>query len=183
MRAIVAALAVSLGLLAAPVIADEAQPGAATSDSLYGALEQVQLSEDQVEHYVASLGDMQTAMGDAPADAAEPDAKTMAKLEEIAKKYGFKDFAEYNNVAGNLAIVVDGIDPDTKTYVGADKMIQHSIEDTKNDKQLADADKKAAIADLQAQLKALMPIKYKGNIDLAVKYYDQLSADEKPPAK
>jgi hypothetical protein len=183
MRALVAAFALTLGLLATPVLAEDAKPGAAASDSTYGALEQVQLSDDQVKHYVASLAEMQAAMGDAPADAAEPDAKTMAKLEAIAKKYGFKDFNEYNTVGGNLAIVLDGVDPDSKKYVGAEKMIQRSIEETKKDKQMPDADKKAALADLQAQLKNVTQIKYKSNIDLALKYYDQLGTDEKQPEK
>jgi hypothetical protein len=179
MRAIVAVLGLSLGWLATPVFAGDAAPNSSV-DSVYGALEQMPLTEDQIKHYVASLAEMQTAMGDAPADAAEPDAKTMTKLEAIARKYGFKDFAEYNNVAGNIAIVVDGIDPDAKTYVGADKMIERAIEDTKDEKQMSDADKKATVADLQAQLKNVTPIKYKGNIDLVLKYYDQLGGEEKP---
>ena len=183
MRAFVAGFALALGLLAAPVLADDANPGAAASDSTYGALEQIQLTDDQVKRYVASLPDMQAAMGDAPADAAEPDPKTMAKLEAIAKKYGFKDFNEYNTVGGNLAIVLDGVDPDSKTYVGADTMIQRSIEETKQDKEMSDADKAAALADLQTQLKSVTPIKYKGNIDIALKYYDQLGTDDKSQAK
>jgi len=182
MRAIVAILGLSLGWLATPVFADDAAPNSSV-DSVYGALEQMPLTEDQVKHYVASLGEMQIAMGDAPADAAEPDAKTMTKLEAIARKFGFKDFAEYNNVAGNIAIVVDGVDPDTKTYVGADKMIERAIQDTESEKQMSDADKKATVADLQAQLKTVKPIKNKANVDLVLKYYEQLSGDEKPAAK
>ncbi len=177
MRAIVAVLGLSLAF-ATPVFADDPAPNASVN-SVYGALEQTPLTEDQVKHYVASLGEMQTAMGDAPADAAEPDAKTMTKLEAIARKFGFKDFAEYNNVAGNIAIIVDGIDPDSKAYVGTDKMIERAIEDTKAEKQMSDADKKATVADLQAQLKNVTPIKNKANIDLVLKYYDQLSGDEK----
>jgi len=179
MRAFVAVLGLSLGWLATPVFAEDAAP-APSVDSVYGSLEQMPLTEDQVKHYVASLAEMQTAMGDAPADAAEPDAKTMTKLEAIARKFGFKDFAEYNNVAGNIAIVVDGVDPDTKTYVGADKMIERAIKDTESEKQMSDADKKATIADLQAQLKTATPIKYKGNVDLVLKYYEQLGGEEKP---
>jgi hypothetical protein len=178
MRVIVAALC--LGLLAGPAWAED--PAAPSSASVYAALEQIALSEDQVKHYIASLDDMQKTMGDAPADAAEPDPKTMAKLEAIAKKFGFKDFSEYNTVAGNLAIVLDGVDPETKTYVGADKLLQRSIDETKADKQMTEADKKAAIADMQAQLKSVTTIKYKENIALALKYYDKLNPPEEKPA-
>jgi hypothetical protein len=182
MRAIVAVLA--LGLIAAPAFADDAPPPApAGTESIYGSLEQTPLTEDQVKHYVASLEEMQTAMGDAPPDAAEPDAKTMTKLEGVARKYGFKDFAEYNKVAGNIAIVVDGVDPDTKKYVGTEKMIERAIDDTKSETQMSDADKKATIADLQAQLKTVTPIKYKGNIDLVLQHYDELNGDAKAAPK
>jgi hypothetical protein len=178
MRAVLAAVALSLGLLAAPAFAEEAKPAPDAAGSSYDALTQVQLTEAQIKGYIVSVGDMQAAMGDAPADAAEPDANTMAKLETISKKYGFKDFNEYNNVAGNISLVLDGIDPQTKTYVGADKLIAKSIADVKADKQMKEADRKAALTELQAQQKAITPIKYAGNIDLIVKYYDKLTGGD-----
>ena len=47
MRAIVAILGLSLGWLATPVFADDAAPNSSV-DSVYGALEQMPLTEDQV---------------------------------------------------------------------------------------------------------------------------------------
>lgn len=175
MRAIVAALAVSLGLSAAPALADE--PATAVQGSIYGALRQAPLTEEQIDRYIASLNDMQAAMGDAPADAAEPDAQTMAKLEANAKKYGFRDFNDYNAVAGNIALVLDGVDPESKTYVGADKLIEKSIADVQADKKMSDFDKQSAVADLRRQLQSLTPVKYKENIALVVKRYEKLSGD------
>jgi hypothetical protein len=175
MRAIVAAFAVGLGLSAAPAFADD--PAPASEGSIYSALQQVPLTEEQIERYIDSLNDMQKAMGDAPADAAEPDAKTMAKLESIARTYGFKDFNDYNTIAGNVALVLDGVDPETKSYVGADKLIEKSIAEVNADKTMSEADRKTTLADLQAQLKAVLPIKFPGNIDLVVKHYDKLSGD------
>jgi hypothetical protein len=173
MRSILAAFALALGLLAVPARAEEP----AAPKTVYGALEQVPLTEEQIKNYIEAQADMQTAMGDAPTDAAEPDAKTMAKLEGIAKKHGFRDFNEYNTVAGNVTMVLDGIDPDTKTYVGADKLIQRSIDEVNADKQMTADEKRAAISDLQTQLKGVTPVKNKGNIDLVVKNYDKLSGD------
>ena len=178
MRAVIAALAVSLGLLAGPALAQDAKPATEAGGSGYDALQQTQLTEAQVTNYIASVGDMQAAMGDAPADAAEPDAKTMAKLEAISKQHGFKDFNDYNTVAGNISLVLDGVDPETKTYVGADKLIAKSIAEVKADKTMKEADRKAALTELQAQQKAVTPVKFKGNIDLVVKHYDKLAADQ-----
>jgi hypothetical protein len=42
-----------------------------------------------------------------------PDPKTQAELEAIAKKHGFKGFAEYDDVAANILLVMGGIDPQT----------------------------------------------------------------------
>jgi hypothetical protein len=183
MRAVVAALAVSFGLLAAPASAQGEQPAAEAPASAYDQLSQVELTEAQIDNYIASIGDMQAAMGDAPADAAEPDASTMAKLEVIAKKYGFKDFNDYNTVAGNISLVLDGVDAQSKTYVGADKLIAKSIADVKADTQMKEPDRKASLQTLQAQQKALTPIKYKGNIELVVKYYDKLAGSDQGAAK
>ncbi len=54
-------------------------------------------------------------------------------------------------------------------------MIAKSIDEVTGDKQMKEADKKAALADLQTQLKTVPPVKYKGNIDLVLKNYDKLT--------
>jgi len=46
----------------------------------------------------------------------QPDPKLQAEPEAVAKNSGFKDFAEYDNVAANILMVVAGIDPLTKRY-------------------------------------------------------------------
>ena len=178
MRLSIAALALGLAFAGtpawAPAWADDPAPASpAVGD--YGALQQIELTDDEVSRYVASLDDMQKAMGDVPADAAEPDAKTMARLEAVAKKHGFRNFDEYNNVAGNISLVVDGIDPDTKTFVGQDKLIAKGLEEIKADTKMSAADKETATKDLQAQMKAIVPIKFKGNIDLVLKHYDKIN--------
>ena len=118
---------------------------------------------------------MQAAMGDTPADAPEPDANTMAKLQDVAKAHGFKDFDDYNTIAGNIALVLDGVDAQSKTYVGADKMIAKAIAEVQADKSMTDKDREAALADLNAQGKAQTPVKFPANIPLVVKYYAKLA--------
>ncbi len=174
MRLSLASLGLVFGLLGVPAIADDA-PSAAVK-SVYRTLEQAPLTADQVQRYIEAMADMQAAMGDQPADAAEPDAATMAKLGDIAHKHGFKDFDDYNNVAGNIALALDGVDPSTKTYVGAKTLIERSIAQVTADQKMTPADKKAALADLQMQLQTEPAIKYQGNVDLVLKNYDKLTA-------
>jgi hypothetical protein len=165
-------LGVSLCLFTPAAFADDSAPV-----SLYTDLSQIPLTEQQLDNYMAAMADMRAAMGGAAADAPEPDAQAMAKLEGVAKAHGFRDFADYNTVAGNIQIVLDGIDSESKTYVGAEKMMQRSISEVKADNKMTPADKRAALVDLQAQLKSVPPVANKGNIDLVVKNYDKLSAD------
>ena len=174
MRTHIAAIALGIALGGAPALADDPVPVSEAAGD-YASLQQIELTDDEVTRYVGSLDDMQKAMGDVSADATEPDAKTMANLEAVAKKHGFRSFDEYNNVAGNISLVVDGIDPDSKIYVGQDKMIQKAIDEVKADTKLSPADKATATKDLEAQLKAIPPIKYKTNIDLVVKHYAQIN--------
>jgi hypothetical protein len=46
----------------------------------------------------------------------QPDPELQAESEAIAKNSGFKHFAEYDDVAANILMVVAGIDPLTKRY-------------------------------------------------------------------
>jgi hypothetical protein len=174
MRMNIAAIALGLALGGAPALADDPVPVSEAAGD-YSSLPQIELTDDAVSRYVASLEDMQKAMGDVAADAAEPDAKTMDKLEVVAKKHGFSSFDEYNKVAGSISLVVDGIDPDSKTYIGQDKLILKGIDEVKADTKLSPADKETATKDLEAQAKAIVPIKYKANIGLVVKHYDQIN--------
>ena len=176
MRLTLASLGLFTALISAPAFADEAQPTPPAVESVYGALQQAPLTADQVQHYIDSMPDMQAAIGDQPADAAEPDDATMARLGDIARKHGFRDFDQYNSVAGNIALALDNIDPDAKTYVGAKTLIERSIAEVNADKQMSEADRKAALADLQRQANTEPAIKYPGNIDLVLKFYDKLTA-------
>src|SRR6476620_9782650 len=57
----------------------------------------------------------------------QPDPKVMEQLEAIAKKYKFANYAEYDDVAENVGLVMSGIDPNTKKYVGPDAVIKKDI--------------------------------------------------------
>jgi hypothetical protein len=109
-------------------------------------------------------------------DNAPPDAKVMAQLEGIAKKNGFASFDEYSNVVDNISLVMGGIDPQSKKYVGSEAVIKTQITQVEADKKMSANDKKQALADLNAALKAPEPqVENKGNIDLVVKNYDKLN--------
>jgi len=72
----------------------------------------------------------------------------------VAKKYKSANYAEYDDVAGNISLVMSGIDPDTKKYVGAEAVIKKEIASVENDKTVAPNDKKEQLEELRAELKS-----------------------------
>jgi hypothetical protein len=106
----------------------------------------------------------------------QPDPKITEQLEAVAKKYNFANYAEFDDVDENIGLVMSGIDPDTKKYVGPDAVIQKEIAAIESEK-LAPNDKKGQIEELQSDLKSpVEPVKFPANIDLVLKNYDKLNA-------
>ena len=139
------------------------------------ALKQMALTEKQIQGVLAAQKDMDAITEKLP-DNAKPDAKVTAQLEAVAKKNGFAGYDEYNNVVDNIGLVLGGFDPATKKYVGSEAVIKAQIAQVQADKKMSAKDKKEALDDLNAALKAPAPaIENKGNIDLVGKYYDKLA--------
>jgi hypothetical protein len=139
------------------------------------AIKQIALTDKQIENVLAAQKDMD-AITDKIPDNAPPDPKMDAKLDEVAKKYGFAGYPDYNTVVDNISLVLGGIDPATKKYVGSETVIKAQIAQVNADKKMSAKDKKDALADLNEALKQPQPaVENKGNIDLVLKYYDKLS--------
>jgi len=178
MRKLMTGLALAIcaaGFAAPPILGT----GAALAQSEPSGLRQVPLTEVLIKQYLAAQNEIESVFGDAPAQAAnKPDPKIAAKLEAIAKKYQFASYDEFDRVAGNIAIILEGVDPKTKKYVGPDVVLRQEIAAVQADKWMSPADKKAALAELNGDLKAIVPIQNKANIDLVLKHYDELAAEE-----
>ncbi|WP_407158464.1 hypothetical protein [Bradyrhizobium sp. STM 3557] len=137
---------------------------------------QIALTQKQIDDVLASQKEMD-AITDKLPDNAPPDAKVTAQLEAVAKKHGFASYDEYNTVIDNISLVMGGIDPQSKKYVGSEAVIKQQIAQVQADKKMKAEDKKEALANLDMALKAKAPeVENKGNIDLVTKNYDKLNA-------
>jgi hypothetical protein len=140
-------------------------------------LKQIALTDKQIEAALAAQKDIAAVMAKMPqGESDQPDPKVMAQLDAVAKKYKFANYAELELVSENIGLVMDGVDPQTKKYLGADVMLKRQIADLQADKKMAPKDKKEALDQMNAQLKEVAPIQNPGNIDLVIKYYDKLTA-------
>jgi hypothetical protein len=141
------------------------------------AVKQIQLTDKQIENFIDAQKDMGAIAEKTegtPSD--KPDPKVHADLEAAAKKHGFKDFAEYDEIAANISMVMAGIDPQTKNFLEPQAMIKKEIDEVTADKSMPDAEKKQALEELTAALKTAQPIQYASNIELVKKYFDKLDA-------
>jgi hypothetical protein len=136
------------------------------------AVEQIALTEKQVQGFVSVTPDIAKITESLQA---EPDQKTMAQLEGLAKKGGFASFDEYQIVSANISMVLQGIDPATKKFGDPKAMIQAQIREVQADKTMKPAEKKEALAELNQALQDIQPIKNRGNIALVEKNYDQIA--------
>jgi hypothetical protein len=178
MRAILASFAAALSLaLIAPVtfVASSTLAQAQQAEQAE-AVKQVALTDQQIEHFIAAQKDIAAIMQKIPQGAEQPDPQTMAALDAAAKKYDFANYAEYDAVASNIGLVMSGIDPRTKKYVGTEAVIKEQIAEVKADQSMSAKDKKEELADLNAQLQSVQPVTIPANIDLVTKYYDKLAA-------
>lgn len=149
-------------------------PAAAQAPS---PVKQIQLTEQQVQGFISAHKDM-SAIAERMQGAAsdKPDPKIQAELEAIAKKHGFKDFNEYDDVAANVSMVLSGIDPQSKKFMEPKLAIQREIDEVKLDKSIPAKEKAQMLQDLNDALKVAAPIQYQSNVALVTKYFDKLEA-------
>jgi hypothetical protein len=139
---------------------------------------QMALTDKQIDQVLAAQKDLNAITDKLPEQAPDkPDPKVVSQLEDVAKKNGFANYGEYNDVVGNIMLVLGGIDPQSKKYVGPEAIFKQQIAAVQADKKMPAKDKKAALDDLNAALKSPPPaVENKGNIDLVTKYYGKLAA-------
>lgn len=141
-------------------------------------LKQIALTDKQVDGVLAAQKDLDAITDKLPQDAPpKPDPKITAQLDDVAKKNGFANYGEYNDVVENVMMVLGGFDPKTKAYVGPEAVIKQQIAAVQADKKIPAKDKKAALDELNGALKQPLPaVENKGNIEVVTKYYDKLTA-------
>ncbi len=166
----------SLAVVALPagfVLTDPAfaQAAAGSQDE---APKQVVLTQALIGNLMAAQPDMSVVQEQAQTD--KPDAKAEAKLEAIAKKHGFDSLAAYEEAADTVGLVLAGMDPETKTYVGPVAIIKKQIAQVEADKTLPAKDKAETLKEMKEALTTADDSKpMAGNIDLVAKNYDKLS--------
>jgi hypothetical protein len=168
MLGVVAPLAVSTPAFA------QAKPAAAAPEP---QVKQIALTEKQIQDLIAAQQEMNAIADKLPEDAdGKPDPKVQAQLEAVTKKHGFASYDEFSDVSTNVALVLSGIDPKTKTFSEPPVALKKQIAAVSADKNMPEKDKTAALADMNEALKYAVNVQYPENVTLVTKYYDKLNA-------
>jgi hypothetical protein len=145
-------------------------PGASTAQEV----KQIKLTDKHIQGFMAANEDIARLYDGAESDKPE-DPKVEAQAKAVAKKNGFASLAQYEDVLMNIAMIMSGIDPQTKKFTEPPEQIKNEIAGLKADKSVPEAVKKEGLTQLEAALKNAKPIQFKENIALVLKYFDQLA--------
>ena len=77
-------------------------------------VKQIKFTEKHMQGFIAVSEEMAKLYDGANLD--KPDAKLEAQAEALVKKNGFANLAEYDDVSMNIAMIMSGIDPQTKKF-------------------------------------------------------------------
>jgi hypothetical protein len=136
---------------------------------------QIALTEKQVLAFIAAQKDIQPILEKLhgpSTDELPPPIK--AEIAAAAKKYGFKDFDDYDEVSENITSVLAGIDSKTKVFTDPAISIREEIQEVTANKDLPAQEKKEMLYELNEALKSAQPIQFPSNIDLVRKHYDKI---------
>jgi septal ring factor EnvC (AmiA/AmiB activator) len=147
--------------------------GVATAQTI----KQIKLAEKHVEGFIAAQKDLSPVAEKMQSGASDkPDPQMQAELEEVAKRHGFSNFAELDDVASSISMVMAGIDPQSKEFTEPKVAIQKEIDEVKADTTIAEKQKNQMLDELAEALKSAQPIEHPSNIEIVKMYYDRIDA-------
>jgi hypothetical protein len=84
--------------------------------------------------------------------------RSTRRLQRSPKKNGFASLAQYEDVSMNIAMIMYGIDPQTKKFTEPSEQIKKEIVALKGDQSVPEAEKREGLEQLEAALKDAKPV-------------------------
>ncbi len=143
-----------------------AADAAAATPSPSDDVKQIKLTDEQVTRFIAAQTDLAAIASKIQAAGDKPDTGLQTELESIATKHGFTNFAELDNVAANISIVMAGLDATTGNFVDPVDALKKERDDVQKDNSIPEADKKQLLDELNEAISTTPKLQYKENVDL-----------------
>jgi hypothetical protein len=139
---------------------------AVAQDTKDEPIKQIKLTEAQVKSFIAAQPDLATV---APklqeaGDTIAPALQT--ELDNIAKKHGFASFAELDDVAANISIVMAGLDSKSGEFTEPVEALKKELTDVTADASIPDGDKKELIQELNEAINTTPRLEHLENVGL-----------------
>ncbi len=160
----------TLGLVASLVLAVGVAVSPTSAQTTSNEFKQIKLAEKSVQGFIAAQKDLAAMAAKLQAAGDKPDAKLQAELEGVATKNGFANFAELDDVAANISMVMAGLDPQSGDYMDPIEAITKEMEEIKKDDKIPEKDKKQMLEEMDQALKTTPPLQYKENVTLVKKF-------------
>lgn len=137
-------------------------------------IKQMRLTEDQVKNFIAAQPDLTavTAKLQDAEDTVEPELQN--ELDSMARKHGFSDFAELDDVAANISIVMAGLDFKTGEFIEPVDALKKELEEVNADTSLTDDDKKQLVEELNEAISTTPKLQYMENVELVKQHWDEI---------
>jgi hypothetical protein len=143
-----------------------AAPNTAAQAPQQDDVKQIKLSDEQVKRFIAAQTDLAAIASKIQAAGDTPDPALQAELEGIATKHGFGNFAELDDVAANISIVMAGLDSSTGNFIDPVEALKKERDDVQKDSSIPDADKKQLMDELTEAIGTTPKLEYKENIEI-----------------
>ncbi len=151
------------------------QAGAQGQAGGQGDFKQVKLTGKMIERFITAQQDISEYAQKNQAPASDkPDPKVQTDLDALAKKHGFANFADFDDVAFNISLVMGGLDPQTGKFTDPVSALKQEIEDVKKDKSIAEKDRKQMLEELNEALKNTPPLQFPENVEVVKQYREQI---------
>jgi hypothetical protein len=167
-------LQTTIGALAALALGVASAMSPAQAQATAADFKQVKLSDKSVQGFIAAQKDLAAMASKLQAAGDKPDAKLQAELEGVATKNGFTNFADLDDTAANISMVMAGLDPQTGEYVDPIEAIKKEMEEINKDDKIPEKDKKQMLEEMDQALKTTPPLQFKENVAVVKKFQKEI---------
>ena len=153
--------------LAAAVLGVAAATGAFAEDVQKDApVKQIKLTDAQVKSFIDAQPDLAAVAPKLQEAGDNIDPALQSELDGIAKKHGFADFSELDNVVANISIVMAGLDSKSGEFTEPVEALKKELADVTADASIGADDKKKLVEELSEAIKTTPRIEHPENVEL-----------------
>ncbi len=137
---------------------------------------QIKLTEAQIKSFISAQKDLAEISSKLDKAGDKADETLQAELETVAKKHGFKNFQELDDVAASVSTVMAGLDPETGNFTDPQEALKKELADIEGDASIPAEEKKKLVEELNEAIKTTPPLEHKENIEVVKKLRAEIEA-------